>query len=72
MVVDGGVIAAELRRRRLGKSGLAERVANATGSTWLPGEGGTLRHTNSDLLVLAALSLLGPGRPRPHRTSATS
>ena len=69
MVVDGGLIAAELRRRRLGRGGLADRVARAEGSTWLPGEGGNLRHTGNDLLVLAAFSLLGPGRPTPHRSA---
>ncbi|MGH9137668.1 MAG: hypothetical protein ACRD0G_11560 [Acidimicrobiales bacterium] len=67
MVVDGGTIAAELRRRRLGRNGLADRVAGAEGTTWLPCEGGTLRYTRADLLVLAALSLLGPGRPSPDR-----
>ena len=69
VVVDGGLIAEELRRRRLGRGGLADRVERAEGSTWLPGEGGSLRHTGNDLLVLAAFSLLGPGSSAPYRSA---
>ena len=54
MVVDGGSVAAELRRRRLGRRGLADRVAASSGTTWLPDD---LRAVSSDLLLLAALSL---------------
>jgi hypothetical protein len=54
VVVDGGSVAAELRRRRLGRRGLADRVAASSGTTWLPDD---LRAVSSDLLLLAALSL---------------
>jgi hypothetical protein len=54
VVVDGGSVAAELRRRRLGRRGLADRVARSTATTWLPDD---IRAVSSDLLLLAALSL---------------
>lgn len=54
MVVDGRSLAAELRRRRLGRRGLADRVAASPATTWLPDD---LRAVSSDLLLLAALSL---------------
>lgn len=54
VVVDGGSVAAELRRRRLGRRGLADRVALSNATTWLPDD---LRAVSSDLLLLAALSL---------------
>lgn len=54
MVVDGGSVAAELRRRRLGRRGFADRVALSSGTTWLPDD---IRAVSSDLLLLAALSL---------------
>lgn len=56
MVVDGGTVAAELRRRRLGRRGLAARVEGAPGTTWLPGHG-DLSTVSPELLVLAALTL---------------
>lgn len=56
VVVDGGAVAAELRRRRLGRRGLAARVEVATGTTWLPAHE-DLSTVTPDLLVLAALSL---------------
>jgi hypothetical protein len=56
VVVDGGTVAAELRRRRLGKRGLATRVASSPATTWLPSNG-DLRDVSSELLLLAALSL---------------
>ena len=61
MVVDGGTVAAELRRRRLGRRGLAERVADSPATTWLPASD-DLRSVDSKLLVLAALLLARPGR----------
>jgi hypothetical protein len=60
VVVDGGSVAAELRRRRLGRRGLAERVAASPATTWLPATD-DLRSVSSDLLLLAALSLARPG-----------
>ncbi len=54
MVVDGGSLAAELRRRRLGRRGLAERVAASDATTWLPDD---LRSVSAELLLLAALTL---------------
>ena len=62
VVVDGGSVAAELRRRRLGRRGLAERVAASPATTWLPAND-DLRSVSSDLLLLAALSLARPGAP---------
>jgi len=56
VVVDGGTVAAELRRRRLGRRGLAERVAASASTTWLPATD-SLRTVSTDLLLLAALSL---------------
>jgi hypothetical protein len=56
VVVDGGAVAAELRRRRLGRRGLAARVETADGTTWLPGHG-DLSTVTPELLVLAALAL---------------
>ncbi len=66
MVVDGGTVAAELRRRRLGRRGLATRVASSTATTWLPASD-NLRSVDKDLLLLAAMLLArnerapGPG-----------
>lgn len=54
VVVDGGSVAAELRRRRLGRRGLAERVAASTATTWVPDD---LRAVSAELLLLAALTL---------------
>jgi len=56
VVVDGGTVAAELRRRRLGRRGLARRVASSPATTWLPAHG-DLRTVGSDLLLLAAFAL---------------
>ena len=63
MVVDGGTVAAELRRRRLGRRGLAQRCADSLSTTWLPAASDDLRSVNSELLLLAALALAGPGFP---------
>jgi len=62
VVVDGGAVAAELRRRRLGRRGLARRVADSPATTWLPTHG-DLRTVSTDLLLLAALTLAGPSAP---------
>ena len=56
VVFDGGAVAAELRRRRLGRRGLASRVASSPDTTWLPSHG-DLRDVSTDLLLLAALLL---------------
>jgi hypothetical protein len=56
VVVDGGTLAAELRRRRLGRRGLATRVAESPSTTWLPAHG-DLRTVSTDLLLLAALAV---------------
>ena len=50
-------VAAELRRRRVGRPALVAALCDATSatrSTWLPGD---LRAVPTSLLVLAALSL---------------
>jgi hypothetical protein len=62
VVVDGGTVAAELRRRRLGRRGLAQRCADSASTTWLPVTD-DLRSVSTELLLLAALSLAGPGFP---------
>ena len=38
VVVDGQVLAAELKRRRIGRSTLADRCDRSGGTTWLPGD----------------------------------
>lgn len=55
MVVDGGALSAELRRRRLGRRGLARRVATSTRTTHIPAA--DLRMVSSDLLLLAAVAI---------------
>ena len=55
-MVDGGAVAAELRRRRLGRRGLGSRVAESDSTTWLPTHG-DLRTVSTDLLLLAALAM---------------
>jgi hypothetical protein len=65
MVVDGGTVAAELRRRRLGRRGLARRVADSPDTTWLPATD-DLRSVGNDLLLLAALALAHPGGTSRH------
>ena len=54
MVVDGQVLAAELKRRRIGRSTLADRCDRSGGTTWLPGDPSTVP---ASVLVLAAMSL---------------
>jgi len=62
VVVDGTMLAAELRRRHARPRSLAASVADVSRSTWVLGD---LRSTPTSLLVLAALSLTD--RPRPGR-----
>jgi hypothetical protein len=54
VVVDGTMLAAELRRRRARPRSLADSVADVSRSTWVLGD---LRNAPTSLLVLAALSL---------------
>jgi hypothetical protein len=54
MVVNGPMLASELRRRRVNPRSLADSVQGVARSTWLLGD---LRSTPTDLLVLAALNL---------------
>lgn len=64
MVVDGRMLATELRRRRTALRSLPDSVEGVSRSTWVVGE---LRTAPTSLLVLAAMSLtpgVGPaGRP---------
>lgn len=66
MVVNGPMLASELRRRRVNPRSLADSVQGVARSTWLLGD---LRETPTDLLVLAALNLVPDpmvdGRPAP-------
>jgi len=57
VVVDGTMLAAELRRRRARPRSLADSVADVSRSTWVLGD---LRSTPMSFLVLAALSLTEP------------
>jgi hypothetical protein len=57
MIVDSTELAEELRRRRVGRSGLVESLANNPGSTYVPGE---LEQAPTTLLVLAAMALVRP------------
>ena len=54
VVVDGQLLAAELKRRRIGRSTLADRCDRSGGTTWLPGDPSTVP---ASVLVLAAMSL---------------
>jgi len=54
MVVEASRLAAELRRRRVGRPALLTALDGVTRSTWLPAEP---RAVPTSLLVLAAVSL---------------
>jgi hypothetical protein len=56
MVVDGTMLASELRRRRGAPRSLAASVAGSGGQTWVPGD---LRSAPTSQLVLAAFALTG-------------
>ena len=57
MIVTSAMVAGELRRRRVGRRGLADRLDHVDAETWLPGD---VTGVPSSLLVLAALNM---GRP---------
>ena len=59
MVVNGEMLASELRRRRIRPRSMADDVAVVERSTWIAGD---LRAAPSSLLVLAALSLTSGGQ----------
>ena len=54
MVVDGPMIATELRRRRVRPRSVADGVEMVNRSTWIAGD---LQFVDTAILVLAALSL---------------
>jgi hypothetical protein len=54
MVVNGTMLASELRRRRVGPRDLVDAVGTVERSTWVMGD---LRSTPTSILVLAAMSL---------------
>jgi hypothetical protein len=58
MIVEGTELAAELRRRRLGRAGLHMSLTRTSDSAWVPGA--QLNEAPSELLMLAALSLAEP------------
>jgi hypothetical protein len=58
MIVEGTALAAELRRRRLGRPGLFSSLTRSSCSAYVPGE--RLTDAPSELLMLAALSLAEP------------
>ena len=55
MFVEGAQLAAELRRRRLGRAELHSSLTRTSSSTWVPGA--EINEAPSELLMLAALSL---------------
>ena len=55
MIVEGTALAAELRRRRLGRAALHSSLTRTSSSAWVPGD--RLAEAPSELLMLAALSL---------------
>ena len=57
MIVVGTDLAAELRRRRLGRAELHTSLTQTSDSVWVPGA--RLAEAPSELLMLAALSLTG-------------
>ena len=57
MIVEGTALAAELRRRRLGRAALHSSLIRTSSSAWVPGD--RLGEAPSELLMLAALSLTG-------------
>ncbi|HZN13644.1 MAG TPA: hypothetical protein VFB78_05205 [Acidimicrobiales bacterium] len=57
MIVDSIELAEELRRRRVGRSGLVDSLAITPGSAYVPGE---LEQAPTSLLVLAAMALVRP------------
>ncbi len=57
MIVDSIELAEELRRRRVGRSGLVETLTVTSGSAYVPGE---LEQALIGLLVLAAMALVRP------------
>ena len=60
MVVDGPMLATELRRRRVRPRSVADGVETVHRCTWIPGD---LRAADTTLLVLAALNLTPDGQP---------
>ena len=58
MIVEGTELAAELRRRRLGRAGLQASLTQTSDSAWVPGA--QLADAPSELLMLAAISLAEP------------
>ena len=66
MVVDGAMLAAELRRRRARPRSLAASIADDSRRTWVLGD---LREAPISSLVLAALSLTERPIQPPSRRS---
>ncbi len=67
MVVNGPLLASELRRRRVRPRSMVDDVATVERSTWIAGE---LRAAPTSLLVLAALSLTSNGSAGRSRTTS--
>lgn len=59
MVVNGLMLANELRRRRVGSRSMVEEVESLNRSTYVMGE---LRTAPTSQLLLAAMSMTGPVR----------
>lgn len=68
MVVNGSMLATELRRRRVRPRSVADGVETVDRSTWIAGD---LKAAPTALLVLAALTLTPPDQtPTSTSTSA--
>lgn len=57
MVVNGSMLANELRRRRVGSRTMVDQVESLNRSTYVMGE---LRTAPTSQLLLAAMSMTGP------------
>lgn len=62
MIVNSTSLAHELRRRRVGRRALLDRLVVSGSSAWVPCN---LRETPTPLLMLAAMSLTSPAPRQP-------
>jgi hypothetical protein len=60
MIIRSSTLASEMRRRRVGRPALLERLDRSERQAWLPGE---LREVPTTLLVLAAMNLTNSIHP---------
>ena len=65
MVIDGQMLATELRRRRFRPRSMLDQLVSVRRSTWVPGD---LKAAPTPLLVLAAISLTEDRATPPTRS----